>query len=192
MGIGYVVVNRIAYDQASYNALHGFLTTYCGKPLYDDGYVSVYRLTRTYLSIHPGELVELGTGWYAPALDKKEGVLLRFMSQDGTIRVIGVDKPRTVRLVMGILSPFKSIRWLTVSVNGKVINRIDLTANKQPVLGWMSAPFLLARGNNTIVIHSINSPVDPYKEIGPLIQDPRPVSIGVFGVKISDTTTEKH
>ncbi len=192
MGIGYVVVNRLAYDQADYTALHSFLTTYCGKPLYDDGYVSVYMLTRTYLSVHPGELLELGTGWFAPALNEKEGVVFRMMSQDGTIRVIGVDKPKMVRLVMGIIKPFKSIQWLTVSVNGRTINRIDLTAQKQPVLGWMSAPFLLAKGDTTIVIHSINRPVDPYKEIGPLIQDPRRVSIGVFGVKISGTTTEKR
>jgi hypothetical protein len=191
LGVGYIIVNRIAYSREDYSAIHDLLKTYCGEPIYDDGYVSIFLLTKKYLSIHPGELLELGSGWYAPALNVKEMVVSRMMYQDGTIRVVGVDKPRMVKLIMGIIKPFKSTRWLTVNVNGKIINRIDLGAQEQPVLGWMSAPFMLEKGDNTIIIHSVNGTVNPYKEIGPLIQDSRPVSIGVFGLRLSDTTVTK-
>ena len=191
LGVGYIIVNRLAYDQEDYGALHKLLQAYCGEPIYNDGYVSIFLLTRAYLSVHRGELTELGSGWYAPALNVKEGMVFRMMSQDGTIKVLGVDKPRMVKLLMGIINPFKSIHWLTVNVNGKMINRIDLAAQQQPVLGWMSGPFMLEKGDNTIVIHSIDSPVNPYTAIGPLIQDSRPMTIGVFGVKISDTTAKK-
>ncbi len=191
LGIKYIIVNRIAYSQEDYSAIHDLLKAYCGEPIYNDGYVSIFLLTKAYLSVHQGELMELGEGWYAPALNVKEMVVSRMMSQDGTIRIIGVERPRMVKLMMGIIRPFKSTRWLTINVNGTIINRINLQAQEQPVFGWESVPFMLEKGDNTIIIHSVDSPVNPYKEIGPLIQDARPVSIGVFGLRLSDTTSTK-
>ncbi len=191
LGVGYVIINRLAYDQKDYSVINNLLRTYCGEPFYDDGYVSIFLLTKAYLSIHRGELLELGSGWYEPALNVKEKVVYRMMSQNGVIKVMGVEKPRMVELIMGIIKPFKSIQWITINVNGKIINRIDLWAQKQPVMGWASTPFMLEKGDNTIIIHSMNAPVDPYKELGPIIQDSRPVTIGVFGLRLSDTTVNR-
>ena len=191
LGVGYIIVNRVAYNQAYYNAIENFIRSYCGEPLYNDGYVSIFVITRTYLSVYPGELTELGSGWYAPALNDKDNVVFRMMSQDGTIKVLGVKKTRTVKLVMGIIRPFKSIKTLVLNVNGKTINKIDLDATGQPVTGWESAPFRLEKGDNTIIIHSMDEPVNPYKELAPFVQDTRPVTIGVFGLRLSGTTTSR-
>ncbi|MGB9735292.1 MAG: hypothetical protein ACP5JP_03400 [bacterium] len=191
LGINYVVVNRLAYDQQDYNVINDLLRTYCGAPFYDDGYVSIFLLTKAYLSIHPGELIELGSGWYKPQINVKEKVIFRVMSQDGVINVLGVEKPRMVRLVMGIIRTFKSIQFLTLDVNGTTVDRIDLGKLEQPAIGWMSSPFMLKKGDNTIIIHSVDPPVNPFKEIGPVIQDTRPVTIGVFGLHLSDTTVKR-
>lgn len=188
LGIGYIIVNRLAYNNEDYSAIYNLLRTYCGQPFYDDGYVSVFVLTKAYLSVHPGELIETGSGWYEPKLNLKEKFVYRIMAQDGIIKVIGVQKPRMVRLMMGIIRSFKSINALTVEVNGKVINYIDLRGEEQPVIGWMSKPFMLEKGDNTIIIHSVDNPVNPYREVGPIIQDARPVTVGVFGLRLSDTT----
>lgn len=191
LGIGYIIVNRLAYSDEDYSAINSLLKTYCGTPFYDDGYVSIFILTKAYLSVHPGELIELGSGWYEPGLNVKDGFVYRIMGQDGVIKVMGVEKPRMVRIVMGILRPFKSIKWLTVDVNGGLIDRIDLQGQEEPAIGWMSRPFKLEKGDNTIIIHSVDSAVNPYKELGPIVQDSRPVTIGVFGFKLSDTTEKQ-
>ncbi len=189
LGVRYIIVNRLAYDPVEYSALRSFLISYCGQPTYDDGYVSIFVLTRAYLSVNPGELLELGSGWYKPMLNEKEKAIFRMMDQDGTINITGVQHQRTVKLLLGILRPFKSIKMLDVSVNGKVINRIDLDATAQPAIGWESKPFTLEKGDNVITIHSMEEPIDPHKEFGLLIQDARPETIGIFGLKLSDTTS---
>lgn len=191
LGINYIIVNKLAYDQQEYSAINDLLRTYCGAPFYDDGYVSIFILTKAYLSVHLPELIELSTGWYAPHLNEKDKIIYRVMSQDGIIKVLGVKKPRWVRLIMGIMSTFKSIRWLTLDVNGKTVDRIDLGTLEQPIVGWISSPFMLEKGDNTIIIHSVDPPVNPLKEIGPVVQDTRPVTISVFGVRLSDTTIKK-
>lgn len=191
LGIGYIIVNRPAYSPAEYDAIRSFLISYCGQPFYDDGYISIFVLTKAYLSVNPGELLELGGGWYKPMLNEKEKVIFRMMDQDGTINITGVKHPRTVKLLLGIIKPFKSIKMLDLSVNDKIINRINLEASSQLAIGWESSPFTLEKGDNVITIHSMEEPVDPHRVYGPLIQDSRPETIGVFGLRLSDTTSVK-
>jgi len=188
LGIGYIIVNRLAYNPADYTAITNLLKSYLGQSFYDDGYVSIFVLSKAYLSANPGELMELGSGWYKPGLNTKQKIVFRMMNQNGIIKILGVQKPRKVKLIMGILRPFKSIKRLIITANDKVIGRINLNLTNQLALGWESNPFILKKGNTVITIHSVEKPVNPRKVLSPYMSDSRPVTIGVFGVKLSDTT----